>query len=286
MPEGRNHFYKKFQHAQGPDPEWEAFTWKSEEILTPAQIGRYKQALDPLSYQQEFEASFLNFEGRAYYAFDWNYHALERLEYDPRLPLIICFDFNVEPGIAVVCQEQAYKGLRREVAPTITAVIGEVWVERNSNTEIVCRRLIQDWGGHKGPVRVYGDASGGARGTAKVQGSDWDLISGKDGLLRRHFKSRLSEHVPAGNPAVKARVNAVNRRLLTADQKIHMLIDPARAPHVCDDLDGVTLLKGGSFEIDKKGGEAAGLTHLSDALGYYIEAVHGAHKGDVETIRA
>jgi len=34
------------------------------------------------------------------------------------------------------------------------------------------------------------------------------------------------------------------------------------------------MLEGGSGEVDKKAGEAAGLTHLSDALGYYVHEKH------------
>jgi hypothetical protein len=46
------------------------------------------------------------------------------------------------------------------------------------------------------------------------------------------------------------------------------MVDPTRAPHVVRDLEGVRLLAGGSGEIDKKHDDA--LTHLSDALGYYV----------------
>lgn len=280
VPEGRNHFWKKARYAQGGDPEWDFFHWKSEEVLTPAQIARYRATMDQRSYEQEFEASFLNFEGRAYYPFDWNIHALEQLQYDPHRPLILCFDFNVEPGVCAIVQEQAYKGRRGFVAPQVTAVIGEVWIEANSNTEAVCRRVLQDWGHHKGPVIAYGDPAGGARHTAQVKGSDWDLIGGKEGILKTHFGSRFRMKVAKAHPAVKARINAMNRRLRTAAGQVSLLVDPARAPHVCEDLDGVTLLAGGAFEIDKRKNEAAGLTHLSDAIGYYVEYEHGLQTGD------
>ena len=47
-----------------------------------------------------------------------------------------------------------------------------------------------------------------------------------------------------------------------------MLVDPDNAWHIVQDLEGVSLLKGGSGEIEKKPGDP--LTHISDALGYYI----------------
>jgi len=45
-------------------------------------------------------------------------------------------------------------------------------------------------------------------------------------------------------------------------------VDGAHAPHVVKDLDGVRVIQGGSGEIDKKHDRR--LTHVSDALGYYV----------------
>jgi hypothetical protein len=103
-------------------------------------------------------------------------------------------------------------------------------------------------------------------------GSDWDLIVGRDGALRHYFGDRVRSRVESSNPRQKVRINATNRRLLTADGLAHMLVDASRAPHVCEDLDGVTLLPGSDGEIDKTLCERANLTHVSDALGYYIHA--------------
>ena len=57
------------------------------------------------------------------------------------------------------------------------------------------------------------------------------------------------------------------------------MVDPVKAPHVVRDLEGVVLLKGGSGEIDKKG--TPDLTHISDALGYSIEAEFPTTKREV-----
>jgi hypothetical protein len=73
---------------------------------------------------------------------------------------------------------------------------------------------------------------------------------------------------------VRDRLNAVNSRLRSSSGVVRLLVDPARAPNVVKDFEGVTLLKGGSGEIDKKGSEAKGLTHLTDAIGYYISEAH------------
>ena len=283
VPEGRNHYYDLAKYAQsGVDPEWGFFTWFSSDILPAAQIESAKRFLDQLVFEQEYEASFINFEGRAYYPFIAATHCAP-LKYDPKGVLLLMFDFNVEPGVCAIGQEQLLPK-QYEHAPggatllnrpiTGTGIIGEVHIPRNSNTPAVCRAILANrdgtpsiWSKHQGPVRCYGDATGGARGTAKVSGSDWELIEKE---LRPTFKDRLAFRVKAANPPERSRVNAVNSRLKSSTGDVRMMVDPAKAPYTVKDFEGVTLLKGGSGEIDKKATPA--LTHLSDGVGYYCES--------------
>lgn len=262
VPEGRNHYYKLALYAQDPvNKEWGHFHWKSEDILDPKEIAQAKQDLDPLTYAQEYEASFLNFEGRAYYPFERALHSRPiRAKYSPKNPISFCFDFNVAPGVAAIVQE-----INDEKLGDISGCLGEVWIAQNSNTAAICNRLLQDWGKHAGDVLLYGDATGGAKGTAQVQGSDWDIIRQ---VLRPVFGDRLKLRVKSQNPKERVRINAVNARLKTADGKIHFLVDPS-CIHVIEDFEGVTLLEGGSGEIDKFADEER--THITDAIGYYLE---------------
>lgn len=303
VPEGRNHYYETYKLAVADTTgEWAAFTWPSSDILDAAEIESARRMLDELTFLQEYRASFVSFTGRAYYNFDEAVHTSKSLSYNPHAPLIICFDFNVSPGVAVVCQEQVLPGcfeyvpnphrfrgpgalisaiksgqpgdlVRRVV--TGTGAIGEVCIPQNSTTPAVCRRLIQDWGDHQGEVVCYGDATGGARGTAKVNGSDWELIKKH---LRSHFGDRVSIMVPRANPPERSRVNAVNTRLKTVDGTVRMLVDAARCPTLIKDFEGVRTLEGGSGEIDKK--KDISLSHISDAFGYYIAAEFPVTDGD------
>lgn len=273
VPEGRNHYYDTDQRAHAEliehqeRSEWGRFHWVSADILPASEIEAARRDLDELTFQQEYEASFVNFEGRAYYAFtDANKAALRRL-YDPKQPLIVMLDFNVAPGVAAIGQELLLPNQHLG-----TAIFGEVWIESNSNTPAVCRKILTDWGKHAGRVDVYGDATGGAQGTAKVEGSDWDLVR----KVLRHgsndltgYGDRVTFHIKSSNPAERARVNAVNSRTCATDRTMRLMVDPSFAPHVVRDLEGVRTLKGGSGEIDKK--VDLRLTHISDALGYYIE---------------
>lgn len=277
VPEGRNHYYDLAQYARsGVDPEWGFYTWFSSDILPKAEVESARRSLDPLVFQQEYEGSFISFEGRAYYNFLSLTHC-KPLKYTDRNTLILCFDFNVDPGVCVIAQEQQMPGT--EIVGT--GVIGEVYIPRNSNTEAVCRKVAADWGQHKGRVITYGDATGGARKTSATAGSDWDIIR-RD--LRGAFPNTHVEHrVKSANPPERARLNAMNTRCLNGAKEIHLMVDEARAPRTVRDLEGVALLKGGSGEIDKK--INLELTHLTDALGYYIESEFPVAEAGLQRMR-
>jgi len=99
-----------------------------------------------------------------------------------------------------------------------------------------------------------------------VQASDWALIRK---ALNPVFSSRIIFRVPRANPRERARIHSLNSRLKSADNRYRLFIDGIKAAHVAADLDGVALLEGGSGEIDKEHGDKT-LTHISDALSYYV----------------
>lgn len=234
----------------------ELFFWFSSEILPSEEIDAVKSEMDEQTFQQEYEGSFVTFSGRAYYSFtDKN---VMPVAYIPDADLVFCFDFNVEPGVAAIVQEQIIDGHQ------VTCIIGEVWIPKNSNTPAVCKKLLEDWGHHKGKVWCYGDATGGARGTAQTEGSDWELIKK---ILTRHWGDSLYFEVPRGNPAERARINAVNSRCASMAGDIRLYVDPVEARHVIRDFESAVLLEGGA-ELDKK--SSKDVTHITDALGYYV----------------
>lgn len=261
-PKGRNWFYDLYMRGKDGPEDWESWQFTTLEgmIVPPEEVELARRDLDDLTFAQEYLASFVNFEGRAYYTFEYGTHCHD-LEYDPKQPLALCFDFNIAPGVCAIAQEQklpnGFDG---------TGIIGEVYIPRNSNTPAICRKIVADWGKHEGRVICYGDATGGSGGTAKVSGSDWDLIRQE---LRPAFSDRLTFHVKTGNPRERVRVNAVNSRLKSTSGDVRLMVDAKKAPHVVRDFEGVQLLKGGSGEIDKKA--TPDLTHLSDSIGYMIE---------------
>ena len=248
-----------------------------------AEIKSAQESMDPLTYSQEYDATFNSLTGQIYYPFDRSIHAVHRLRYDPNKPLILCFDFNNSPGVCAYAQEHSLKHDLAEkdksVADSYTAIIGEVWIPRNSNTPTVCRRIIEDWSvkgptgrariaEHRGEVLLHGDPAGGAKTTSAVDGSDWDIILN---VLRPVFGDKLKPRYARAHPLERIRVNSVNTRLLTADGKKHLLVDPINAPHVVEDFEAVTAKEGTNGEIDKDSNKMA--THLTDGIGYYVHEV-------------
>ncbi len=271
VPEGRKPpFYDMFVEAEKPENAkfWDTHYWTYMDAVScylgkAKALEEYNQAkseMDILLFRQEYDGDFISFEGQAYHAFDRPKHCARSLEWDGDADLDFAFDFNVSPGVCSVSQE-----VKNE-----THCIGEVWIPKNSNTGAVCRKLIEDWGDHDGDIVCYGDATGGARGSAKVAGSDWDII---EEMLGDHFGAdRVILNVKKQNPSERARVNALNSRLKTGDGKIHMCFDPEYAKRSAWCVENTSLLAGGSGELDKPKGSL--LAHMSDGIGYKIDYLY------------
>jgi len=261
--------------------EYAYFKWSSKGIVEDSEIESARAGMDPLTFAQEYEAERVSMQGRAYYGFDRVVHARSNEPfvdttngYRPDAPLVFCFDFNVEPGTAVICQERRFRehpgdrSDRPEVADQVTVVLDEVWIPRDSNTPSVCRALLAKWGQHAGPVYCYGDPAGGAR-TTVVEGNNWAVIRQ---YLSPVYEKRLSLRWEGTEQAQRPRVNALNTRLRTADGKVHLLLNPKTCPNTVRDFENTAIKTGTAGELDKPVGTP--FTHLTDALGYYCLRAH------------
>ncbi|MHC4643959.1 MAG: hypothetical protein ACYTBJ_00555 [Planctomycetota bacterium] len=280
VPEGRNHYYDLDLAARTDKTgEWGHFHWISADILPAKEIEAAKATMDELTYLQEFEASFVNFSGRCYHAWDEKRNARQvKHLYNPVKPLILMFDFNVEPGVCAIGQELQ---VNRNHDYLTTILFDEVWIRRHSNTLRVCKAIKERYEKrHLGPVVCYGDATGGSGGSAKILGSDWELI-GKS--LRKIWGDRIKFRVRRRNPRERDRVNAVNSLLFSANEQVKLLVDPGCCPQIVRDFEGVILLEGGSGEIDKKSTPL--LTHLTDAIGYYSEREYPVKRSFIRDLK-
>lgn len=258
-PKGRALLYDLWHNAKGQQ-DWDAFHWTSADIIGQAEVEAARRDLDPRSFAQEYEAAFLNPTGLVYYAFEHGKH-IRSLRYDPTLPLVFCFDFNVSPGSAVVVQEQLVDGQQS------TCVIGEVHIPDDSRTDLVCDRLSTMYRGHAGDVLIYGDPSGNQRRTS-AQSNDWDIVRGH---LRKTF-ARVLDRVTRAAPPIVDSVNSVNARMLNAAGAVRFAIDGKAAPQTLKDLESVSWNEDkDTRDIDKADAKR---THWSDALRYYVHERH------------
>ena len=201
---------------------------------------------DPILLKAYMEGEFVNLNsGSVYYAFKRDKH-LNKVTYDPELPLNICFDFNVYPMSCVWSQHTCPEDIR---------FLGEWVSERHSNTQEACMG-IKEALPKSANVIIYGDAAG-RYGSANSNQTNYQIIEDE---LRSYFNS-LVYKVPRANPYVKDRVNCFNNSL----SRDHIRVDPA-CENFLADLEQVVWNQKGN-ELDKADIRR---THITDAGGYYL----------------
>lgn len=256
-PKAYNYLYTVYKNGQDVEKrlkgEWES--WQFPTITSPfipkSEIAAARRDMDEKSFKQEFEASFETMSGRVYHTFDRSLH-VGKFPFNPRLPIWVGMDFNIDPMSVVVLQPQAS---------------GEVWavdeiVLFGSNTEETGDELERKLWRYKNQITIYPDPAGGSRQHARGE-SDVDILREK-GFKRIKYRRK--------HPAVADRVNAVNRLLKAADGTVRLRINETLR-HLINSLEQ-TIYKRGSRDVDKDGGTE----HSADALGYPIELEYPVRK--------
>jgi hypothetical protein len=253
-PKSYNHFYEVYRKGQikknRESGQW--WSWQFPTILSPffppSEIAFAKANLDPKTYRQEFEASFESMSGRVYYAFDRNRH-VGKYPFNPKLPIIVGQDFNVDPMSSVIMQIQAN---------------GDIWIVDeiclpSSNAEETCEELDRRYFRHKNSITLYPDPAGANRSSSRGE-SDLDVFR------ERGFKKILYKKK---HPLVSDRVAVVNSMFKSADGTARMFV----ADHCSKTIESLeqTIYKAGTPVVDKSQSQE----HMADALGYPIHYLYG-----------
>src|SRR5690606_17285782 len=94
----------------------EGKSWQFPTIMSPfvpeAEVEQARRDLDPRTFRQELMATSETLSGRVYYPFDRRKH-VGKFEFNPKLPIWVGQDFNINPMSAAIMQPQPN---------------GEVWV--------------------------------------------------------------------------------------------------------------------------------------------------------------
>lgn len=251
-PKSFNHLHKVWAKGQpGGQAGWKSWQFKTADAphIDKAKLEEHRLQMDTRSFKQEYEASFENMSGRAYYEFTRSDHVLESVEVSRSVPMCISFDFNVHPATAVLWQKVGEEcRVWREVY--ILHAGGEA--TRASAGE--SKRLLESiaWRGH---VRLYADPAGKSLKTTGP--SDHQVI--KDTF------PGASWCTPNDAPHIKDRVDAMNTRL-RAGGKVRLYVD-ASCQELIADLEQVTMPMLTDPTEKRK---APFRTHVSDALSYGI----------------
>lgn len=270
-PKGFDWVYQDF--VSKPKPGYTAYLASPRENQHVAETGLYDSlasSYDDRFYRQEVLGEYLNvFSGQAYYAFD-RAKNVQPIPYQPGGgPLCWSLDFNVNPMCSVIGQMVTSRTPLHGLSDAQFNVLDEIHLE-DSNTPQACEEFIGRSRQYRRDgmpllVNVYGDATGSKRTSANAGSlSDWSAVKER---LSREPGLLVSYKYGAGNPLQKDRVASVNAALRNSLGVGRCHIDP-QCSYLVRDLERVTW-KAGSSILDQETDRM--LTHISDALGYWIE---------------
>lgn len=253
VPDGLNHYYERADYAANSgDPDWDLFTWHSEDILPPDIIEAAKRRLSKRQYRQEYGASFETASGRIYE--DYGKENLCNEEIRPHEQILWCHDFNYTPmSSAVVVKRGGDYYILDEVVleSAVSKQSAQEFVERYSNHQ-------------NKNILLYGDPAGKA-GEKHGHQSDYTAM---EKLLRQHGWT-VTRKVRAKAPAIVDRQNAVRAFICNAADERRLFINPNRAEYAHKGFQRVQLKEGSTFlEAVSK------YQHITTAVGYMIEYNH------------
>ena len=205
-PKGRNHFYDMWLNASVTE-DWSAhqFTTMAGGNVALEEIEAARRDLDQRTFEQEYEAAFVNYAGVIFY--NWNdEHNLKKYDwskFDARTPLFLSIDFNNSP---ITC------GVWVKQGDTLHA-IDEIEIY-GSNTNELVTELKNRYGQRQ--YFAYPDATGSRTNTNSNGVSD-HIILNNNGIKVITGKT---------NPNVNDSIGTVNRLLCDTDGTNRMFLDP------------------------------------------------------------
>jgi len=249
-----NWSYELFKMGE-TNNDWESFKYTTleGEQVSVDEIEQAKQDLDLRTFQQEYEATFVNYSGMIYYNFSREKNIVEKYK-DNSLFLHIGLDFNVDPMCAVVTV----------IDKNIVTVIDEIQIY-SSNTNEMCEEIKTRYK-HKNII-VYPDPSARQRKTSA--GGTTDLA------ILKNFGYEVKCKNTA--PLVRDRINAVNSKLKNVAGKSSLFILNS-CKNVIKSIER-QIYKEGTHIPDKD----SGYDHMNDALGYLIEYNYPIRRNFVST---
>jgi hypothetical protein len=237
-PEGFGYMYEFFVKKMNDNKRlFKLRTQDNSENLGIGYIDGLKEQYDANQLMAYMNGEFVNLTSGTVYKnfkrFDNNTNVVEQ----PGELLHVGIDFNITKMSAVI------HVVRNGIAYAVNELVDLY------DTQAVVNALKQTYPRHN--IYCYPDASGRARSTSGR--SDVDILEGAGFKIFAH----------GANPAVKDRVNAMNRMFMNGNGLRSYYINTATCPLYTEALEQLSYKKG---EPDKSNG----LDHVCDGGGYFI----------------
>ena len=237
-----NWSYELFKQGE-TNKDWASFKYTTIEggNVDQDEVEQAKQDLDIRTFQQEYEATFVNYSGMIYYNFNRQSNIIEKYQKETAI-LHIGLDFNVDPMSAVVCI----------IINEKIIVVDEIQIY-SSNTQEMCDEIKNRYKNKQ--IVVYPDPSARQRKTSAGGFTDLSI------LKNAGFDVKCKNTAPL----IRDRINAVNAKLKNVNGKNSLFIVKS-CKNVIKSIER-QIYKEGTHVPDKD----SGYDHMNDALGYLIE---------------
>jgi hypothetical protein len=237
-----NWSYELFKQGE-TNKDWASFKYTTIEggNVDKDEVEQAKQDLDIRTFQQEYEATFVNYSGMIYYNFNRQNNIIEKYQKETAI-LHIGLDFNVDPMSAVVCI----------IVNEKIIVVDEIQIY-SSNTQEMCDEIKNRYKNKQ--IVVYPDPSARQRKTSAGGFTDLSI------LKNAGFDVKCKNTAPL----IRDRINAVNAKLKNVNGKNSLFIVKS-CKNVIKSIER-QIYKEGTHVPDKD----SGYDHMNDALGYLIE---------------
>lgn len=245
-----NWAYDLYQNQHEDPDNWKSFQYTTIQggNVPEEEIQQARRDLDERTFRQEYEASFENFAGRIYYAFERAYN-VKKWEKPIPTDLYIGMDFNISPMTAVIAAREG----------ETLHVIDEIRMF-SSNTNEVAQEIQQRY--PKNKIWVYPDPASRQRKTSAGGATDLSILQNSGFIVK----------CPNSHTPVRDRINAVNSRLCDSTGIRHLFFDP-KVKYTIESVER-HIYKEGSSQPDKD----SGYDHLTDSLGYLVDYLHPVRK--------
>lgn len=234
------------------NPRWDAFTWKSSDVMDPDEVEEARRTLSPAAFRQEYEASWETAPGRAYNEFNKGLDA-QPLAFLDGEPVHAHCDFNYLHHVWGLNQV----GRATPESPVQKYRLYDEIYLRSATVEAMCAalkaRLPERYLTTKGLLHFYGDYAG-VQHRAEATYTAWQTIKQAFPMADFHYVT---------NPPISDRVHAVNAVFCNAAGERRVVVSSKCQAHI-KDFEYVTLTM---LYSASKGGE---MTHGSDGFGYFV----------------